>query len=457
MSLNVLQVRGSSSRDHHLLVFACTDRSSHGVIEYYKTCLRRARESDNHFLSFCFYLLLCSMSAHSTESEESSIENNDRSDEVLRAFVWPREFYFPEDTVLDLHDLVGILLHEYQQTEIRFRHSKLLEVADGTKFPSCLPTKELKPWAEMGGRKVGYFLLDPQEIPPRNTPLVEPNEFLHPSFVSPRLLDTEDVETIYWRVRLALANNTGGLLYALQCILRAFTASVTLRVRTSQGHSLICPAHAFKIKGSVIIYKEGLHIGHIKSYIDDSWLKPHRRIDVKHYQYNELHLDDEWLYMVFESEGSRENNVVLDLASLVIGSRGLGGEIFTLEKEETYQEKVLPKVVEICDDSDEEDHTYDRIDPPPAMDDSLIAQDTLVINRVLRRLNRICQGVEVFCAYCGRPQAPSRCSKCAVARYCGKACQKKAWKFHKVWCKVDAVKDVNVPSASKSDVEMSVS
>lgn len=396
------------------------------------------------------------MSAHNTESEESSDENMDQPDEARRVFEWPREFYFPEDTVLDLHDLVGILLHEYQQTERRFRYSKLLEVADGTKFPSCLPTKELERWAKMGGRKVGYFLLDPQEIPPANAPLVEPSEFLHSSFVSPRLLDTEDVESIYWRVRLALANNTGGLLYALQCILRAFTASVTLRVRTSQGHSLTCSAHAFKIKGSVVIYKEGLHIGHIKSYIDDSWLTPQRRINVKHYQFCELHLDDEWLYMVFQSEDSSKNNVVLDLASLVIGSRGLGGEIFTLEKEETYQEKVLMKVVEVCDDSDdEEERTYDRIDPPPAMDDSLIAQDTWVINRVLRRLVRICQGIEVFCSYCGRPQAPSRCSKCAVARYCGQACQKKAWKYHKVWCKVDAVKGVNVPSSSTSDVEMS--
>ena len=43
--------------------------------------------------------------------------------------------------------------------------------------------------------------------------------------------------------------------------------------------------------------------------------------------------------------------------------------------------------------------------------------------------------IDYMCAGCGEP-ATLRCVRCLGAFYCGKECQKKMWREHKVLCKV---------------------
>ncbi len=38
------------------------------------------------------------------------------------------------------------------------------------------------------------------------------------------------------------------------------------------------------------------------------------------------------------------------------------------------------------------------------------------------------------CDQCGKANAKSQCSRCKKAYYCGKECQKLAWKDHKKTC-----------------------
>lgn len=51
----------------------------------------------------------------------------------------------------------------------------------------------------------------------------------------------------------------------------------------------------------------------------------------------------------------------------------------------------------------------------------------------------------MYCSHCGRsdPRPRAQCSRCkGRARYCGQACQRKAWSYHKTWC----YKDVPPPA-----------
>lgn len=371
-------------------------------------------------------------------SKKDTEEDTLQEGEICYNFIDPEDFIFAENIVLDLHDLVGILLYEYQQSKTRFRHSKLLAVGDSSTLP-IRPFHELPMWLSIKSRsKVGYFIGDPQETPPKGTPPVGPEDFLHPTFRSLKALDEEEAESIYWRIKLTSAQ--ADLVYAMQSILDTLPASTILRIRTSQGVSSKCPANAFEIFKPILCPKKGMYIGLVKPSIIDSWTIPRWRTTIKHHYLHDYHAGDErskldWMILAFPIENSEEDAIILDLTSLVFGSRGLGGEIFSLEAGDTYINKVLDGVAKVKEDSDLDfsSRIGRRVPDDPSIEGlKELGQEISLTKRVLERLERICLGKEVFCSYCGKPRVSYRCSMCASSTYCGVTCQKKAWKYHKV-------------------------
>ena len=70
------------------------------------------------------------MSSDSHKMPEEDSSSQEEYEEKILA-IDPKDFTFSENIILNLHDLVGILLHEFRQMDTVFRYSKLLEVADG--------------------------------------------------------------------------------------------------------------------------------------------------------------------------------------------------------------------------------------------------------------------------------------------------------------------------------------
>lgn len=342
----------------------------------------------------------------------------------------PETYLFAENLTLDLHDLAAILLRERILSEPCFKHSQLYEICNGNKKASCLRRGAQALWTSLPGPKVGYFLKQPTEVGDDEPP-AEPQTFLHKDFKSKDNLSERDLETIFWRVK---HHDSGFVLaHALQLVLDALPASTMLRVRTSQGHSIECKARSNAVAEMTVLPTETSYICNIRMCPD---LGPYKADIDEHYT-GDGSGSLPWLYLIFGEESDAtgdfvtDKRVALDLVAPMLGMRGLGDEVFIMERIGSYHQDVLPQAARDAGDYVISGRIF--------MADMEKASASVEISRcVLGRLELIVRGEATFCAYCGRDGVKPRCSGClGKTKYCDISCQKRAWKYHKAWCKAD--------------------
>ncbi|TDL17260.1 hypothetical protein BD410DRAFT_776398 [Rickenella mellea] len=335
-----------------------------------------------------------------------------------------------EGETIDLHDLATVLLRERLLTEPRFKNCRLREVNDGSRPLDCLPPHlHLQAMEAMPIPRAAYFLLDDSETEEIETgqtstvtDVIEPSTFKHPNFTSTStspLSDTE-LETIFWQCK---DHDSGYVLaHSMQIVLDSFPESTKLCVQTSRGLSIVCGAHEFWIVESPIKL-------HQPSFICKSTTgtQPQLGPAIVGYVLDELPL----VCLIFGGEEAAEystdiyGRVMLDLAAPMLGMRGLGGEIFAMERLRDYQHEILSRVAY---EYDELRHSG-RIRSPP--DSQKLEEANQLANRVRARLEKIMEGTETFCGYCGKVNPAMRCFRCKQTQYCTDACQNNAWKYHK--------------------------
>ncbi|THH06192.1 hypothetical protein EW145_g4253 [Phellinidium pouzarii] len=352
----------------------------------------------------------------------------------LDQYIDPNSYTFAENLTFDLHDIVNILLRERLLSEPRFKHSQLLEVCDGSWPVSTVPLKVQEMWSSLGSPKVGYFLTEDAGVSDADPP-VEPHNFLRPNVISARELDTEEVETMYWRIK---HHDSGFILCsALQLVLDTLPQSTSLRVRTSQGFAMTCGAQSFVVAEMQVFPKETTYICNFKPRPD---IEP-TKVEMLQYLTGEKLESIPWIYLVFGEPTLETPNfiadkrVAVDLVSPMLGMRGPGGETFVMESMNTYHHKILPRYA-----TADLDHVISyRINPQVKQQ---AIQPMEIAMRVLSRLEKIARGEEAYCGYCGKTAPKAQCSRCRKkTKYCAAACQKKAWKYHKTWCKIDAASE----------------
>ncbi|EJC97889.1 uncharacterized protein FOMMEDRAFT_162230 [Fomitiporia mediterranea MF3/22] len=346
-------------------------------------------------------------------------------------FINAKDYSFPEKLVLDLHDLATIVLRERLFSQTQFRYSQLYEICNDSEKATCLPSDAQATWTSLPDPKVGYFLREPSEVA-EDAPATEPYDFLHENFKGKDIPDEQSLETIFWRVK---HHDSGFVLaHALQLVLDALPESTKLRICTSQGHRIECKARSSAVAEMNILPKMTSYICNIRARPD---LGPNK-VDIdQHYTGGELN-GIPWLYLIFgEKEDATgdvltDRRVAVDLVAPMLGLRGLGNEVFAMEQIGVYHHKLLSKVA----GESEEYVLSGRI---LMADEDKARASADIATRVLARLQKITRGEEVYCAYCGRDEAESMCENChGKARYCSPECQKKGWRYHKVWCKGDA-------------------
>ena len=334
------------------------------------------------------------------------------------------------DTV-DLHDLATIFLRERLLSEPRFKHSHLREINDGSAPRTILPdTTPLPVLDDLPDNipHLAFFLVEnTSEIPkvPEPTGVTRTGGDYDVSEL--------ELEMYFWGIR---HHNSGyPLAHAMQLVLDALPATTKLRIRTSRGHFLTVPASSFSIVELPIMALTNSYICNMKPR-ERPELDGHTNFILAQYTTGGTG-SFPWVYMLFGDDGVADPEqqglqVVLDLVSAMLFFRGLGGEIFSMERMEEYHTKLLSQGA--LQGKPFKHSARIKFPPGEAQEDSEAAQ---LSKRVLTRLLKIMEG-ETFCAYCGKETPKSLCTVCRKARYCDNKCQKKAWKYHKTWCKIDA-------------------
>jgi hypothetical protein len=337
------------------------------------------------------------------------------------------------DTV-DLHDLATILLRERLLSEPRFKHSHLREINDGSAPRTLLPDTPL-PVLDALPQDIphlAFFLVEnTSEIPkiPESTGVTRTGGDYDASDL--------ELEMYFWAIR---HHNSGyALVHAMQLVLDSLPTTTKLRIRTSRGHVLTVPASSFSIVELPIMALTNTYICNMKPRE-----KPKSESDGHTSLIMAQHTTGgsgtfPWVYMLFGGDGLPAANaerhglqVVLDLVSPMLFFRGLGGEIFSMERMEEYHTKLLSQGALEGRPFKHSDRMGFR--PIEGQEDNEAIQ---LSERVVTRLSKIMEG-ETFCAYCGKEMAKSLCTVCRKAMYCDKRCQTKGWKYHKTWCKLDA-------------------
>ena len=332
------------------------------------------------------------------------------------------------DTV-DLHDLATILLRERLLSEPRFKHSHLREINDGSAPRSLLPDIPLPVLDDLPDNipHLAFFLVEiANEIPK----IPEPTEVTRTGNDDVSELE---LEMYFWAIR---HHNSGyALVHAMQIVLDALPITTKLRIRTSRGHLLTVPVSSFSIVELPIIALTNSYICNMKPQeIPES--DGHTSLTLAQHTTGGSG-SFPWVYMLFGDEGvanTQENGlqVVLDLVSPMLFFRGLGGEIFSMERMEEYHTKLLSQgAIEGRPFKYSDRVGFRSIEVQEGSETVQLSE------RVLTRLSKIKEG-ESFCAYCGKEMANSLCTVCRKAMYCDKKCQKRGWKYHKTWCKIDA-------------------
>ena len=326
---------------------------------------------------------------------------------------------FPENITIDVHDLATVLLRERQLTEPLFKNARLVEVIDGPNQPNIFPLEDYCPtWGELPEhRRTAFNVLHESED------FVELTDFKHPQCICPRDISEKELETIYWCAKLY---NSGYLLAnVLRNIISDLPLTTKLRIRTSQGYEMICGKTDCVFNETAVLPDKIRFIGDFIPSPSNTQFKVGVHIICQKFYALP------WAFAVFGTRTDNATNecVVLDLVTPLLGGRGLGGEVFSMERMEDYHGKILDKCCKSSKSSEIDPYIFLGVSP----------EETIQLKRrVIERLERIISGNESFCAYCGKSNAHSVCTACKGPKYCGKICQKKAWKYHKVWCKVDA-------------------
>ena len=333
------------------------------------------------------------------------------------------------DTV-DLHDLATILLRERLLTEPRFKHSHLQEINDGSVPRTLLPGISLPVLDDLPKNipHIAFFLVEnPDETPriPETAGVTRTGGDYDVSGL--------ELEMYFWSIR---HHNSGyALVHAMQLVLDALPANTKLRIRTSRGHVLTVPVSSFSIVELPVMALTNTYICNMKprekpkSYSDG-----HTNLILAQHTTGGNGAFP-WVYMLFGGDGAVEpgSQVVLDLVSPMLFFRGLGGEIFSMERMEEYHTELLSQGAVEGRPFKHSDRVVFRPNETQPDNEAIGLSE-----RVLDRLSKIMEGGEKFCAYCGKEMAKLQCSVCRKALYCDKKCQTRAWKYHKTWCKIDA-------------------
>ena len=136
-----------------------------------------------------------------------------------------------------------------------------------------------------------------------------------------------------------------------------------------------------------------------------------------------------WAALLLGDPLKAEERVVLDLAITQIGGRGLGGELFALERRQEYLDKLLPAYATRDAQHDKETYMFN----PLSYSETRMKRQGPLTDHVADRLDKLAQGEVEFCGYCGKDDVQTRCSKCEQAYFC-ESCVRQGWKYHKAWC-----------------------
>jgi hypothetical protein len=330
-------------------------------------------------------------------------------------------------STIDLHDLATILLRERLLTEPRFKHAHLREVNDGS-VPRTLLRDTPLPVLDSLPKNiphVAYFLFEDNTRTPE-----EDIDLIKVTYTGGSPLTATEFETLFWTFRHHDSGYT--LAHAMQLVLDALPADTQLRIRTSQGHVLTVPATSFSIVEVPIIAHTNTYICKLRSKGVSGGTTG---FNASQYTMGESG-SFPWVYLLFSDEGSTEeqdSSVVLDLVSPMLGFRGLGGEIFSMERQQEYLAKLLPRGAFLGRPFKNTSRIVYRPGGLP------IDEAVALSERVFSKLKRG-EGM-FFCAYCGKEMVKLLCTACRKVRYCDKGCQVKGWKYHKNWCKTDARTD----------------
>ena len=333
---------------------------------------------------------------------------------------------------LDLHDLAAILMHEWSLLEPRFLHARLLEVTNGSHpqraLPAHVPLPILESNVPPGPMSKAFFLItDEPRLPP-----VTASSFKHTDFTSATSYSDQEIETMFWHIKSL--DNGYALAHAMQVVLDSLPTTVEhLRLRTSQGYTMVTPPTAFTIMETSVLPSQKTYVCQITM---NNEVGPDKA-GLSQYLSGTTGFIP-WVYLAF-GEGDVMNldpkldgRVTLDLAAALLSMRGLGNETFAMEKMVDYHERALPRGgSEIPSDM----VMSGRIGTNARPKQVKLAAD--LSERVLARVNGILEHEERACGYCGAKSPKSSCSRCRQTRYCDRHCQTMGWKYHKVWCEQD--------------------
>lgn len=335
--------------------------------------------------------------------------------------------------LLDLHDLATILLYEWSQYDPRFGHSRLIEVTDGSRPKVALPDHTSLPALDDlpgHGHTKAFFLVNDDDP---HAPPIDAQSFKHGEFPSADPYSEYDIETAFWQVKHH--DHGYALSHAMQAVLDNLPKNLKLRIRTSQGHSIIVAPSEFAIAEISVIPRQVMYICRIKKLPASGGRK---YVSIDQYVSGTTGAIP-WVYLVFggndvaDSDPAVDRRVVLDLAApFLCGMRGLGKEVFALEKMEHYHAQVLP--LGGFEQSEQEIILSGRI----GVGENRAEEGRLALtlaSKVQSRVKGILEAGEKSCGYCGKRSPPSTCSRCKMAVFCNKRCQTLGWKYHKTWCK----------------------
>ncbi|KAL1952152.1 hypothetical protein VTO73DRAFT_1301 [Trametes versicolor] len=329
----------------------------------------------------------------------------------------------PGGPCLDMHDLAAMILHAHATVDgTPFATSKIVEVnRNGAPFQTLTAQEAPHGWFDPGGplRRVAYALYNaPQGVPAGGKISVDtfpsPTGIFNPANAD-RTLTRRELEDVFWRCKDY--DQGYQLAYVAQRVFDSLDGTgIHLRARTSTGYELIFSPAELSVGTATITPREACVI----MSADES--------DIRPMSFSGFDGPIPWPYLVLGNVADLDRCVVLDLALPQIGGRGLGGELFALERHGDYLARVLPQYAEVHHVG----HLTLRIVPRSATVEMRARAEALA-EAVVLRLNGLGRDETNYCRYCGAPGIITRCVVCKTSFFC-QPCHKLGWKYHKKWC-----------------------
>ncbi|KAI0361828.1 hypothetical protein OH77DRAFT_467051 [Trametes cingulata] len=319
--------------------------------------------------------------------------------------------------ILDVHDLAVLILRAHATVAGGpFADARLMEVSQNGEPFQRLPSRLVPPawFDDKITRKVAYVLYD---VPAANGNVTVDAFPVQPvvSGVEGETPTRKALEDIFWRCKNYKQNYL--LAYVAQSIFERLPSNTLLHCRTATGYTLLCHPRDVRLGTATITPREACAILHLS--------KSPKKFTAF---LSGFHGPISWPYLVLGNDPNMNRRVVLDLALPGIGGRGLGGELFALERHDDYQCRVLPKYAVV----------HDRRPLSLGLSVAHAHQETVararaVTRAVLAALVAILEGEMDFCRYCGKPGVPKQCGGCRAAHFCA-PCQLLGWRYHREWC-----------------------